>query len=125
MAYDDGIYDQVRAGSNLLVVQTSNAMFIKTAQIEQQFAISRVRALETRKYVVVAATNGVSGVIDDRGEVQERAEVRSQQAIVREVPLLPGKTLGVLLGPLIGWASILLTCFGLTLGAIRYRRSRE
>ena len=48
-------------GAELLVVQTSNAMFIHTSQIDQQFEITRLRALETGRYVLVAATNGVSG----------------------------------------------------------------
>ena len=41
-------------GAELLVVQTNNAMYIHTGQIEQQFAISRLRALETGRSVVVA-----------------------------------------------------------------------
>ena len=47
VAYDDGLYAQLSHGGQLVVVQTSNAMFIHTAQIDQQFAISRLRAIET------------------------------------------------------------------------------
>ena len=50
-------------GAEMLVVQTSNATFIHTAQIEQQFAISRLRAIETGRAVAVASTNGSSGII--------------------------------------------------------------
>ena len=53
----------------MLVVQTSNAMFIHTAQIDQQFAITRLRAIETGRYVVVAAINGITGVIAPDGTV--------------------------------------------------------
>ena len=42
-------------------MQTSNASFIFTDQIEQQFAMTRARAIESGRYVVVAATNGISG----------------------------------------------------------------
>ena len=48
-------------------MQTSNAMFINTAQIDQQFEISRLRAVETGRYVVVAAINGVSGIVAPDG----------------------------------------------------------
>ena len=61
MAYDDGLYAQLSHGGQLVVVQTSNAMFIHTDQIDQQFAISRLRAIETHRYVVVAAINGLTG----------------------------------------------------------------
>lgn len=129
VAYDDGIYDQVRAGGDLLVVQTSNAMFINTAQVEQQFAISRLRAIETGKYVVVAATNGVSGIIDPSGAVVDRADVRSRSVLVQEVALSPGVTPGVRVGPVLGWAVLLITGVGLILagplGGLPYRRERD
>ena len=38
-------------GAQLLIVQTSNATFIHTDQIEQQFAITRLRAMETGRWV--------------------------------------------------------------------------
>ena len=63
-----------------MAVQTSNAMFIHTDQIDQQFAISRLRAIETGRYVVVAAINGVSGVIAPDGGVVDRAGVRTRRA---------------------------------------------
>ena len=63
VSYDDVIHGQVANGGQLITVQTSNAMFINTAQIDQQFEISRLRAIETGRYVVVAAINGVSGII--------------------------------------------------------------
>ena len=75
-----------RHGAQLVVVQTSNAMFIHTAQIDQQFAISRLRAIETGRYVVVAATNGVSG--DHRARRHGRstaAEPRTHGVLVERV----------------------------------------
>ena len=75
IAYDDGLRVQLENGARLLVVQTSNATFIHTDQIAQQFAITRLRAIESRRTVVVAATNGVTGIIDARrqGRRQRRA----------------------------------------------------
>jgi apolipoprotein N-acyltransferase len=64
-----------------------------TGQVEQQFAIARLRAIETGRPVVVAATNGVSGVVNPEGEVQARAPVRTQTLLVESV-------LGVLEDPL-------------------------
>ena len=58
VAYDDGLYDQVTHGAQMVVVQTSNAMFIHTSQIEQQFEISRVRAIELGRSLAVASVNG-------------------------------------------------------------------
>ena len=50
VAYDDVLLDQVEKGADLLTVQTSNASFIFTDQIDQQFAITRLRAIESGRY---------------------------------------------------------------------------
>ncbi|MDP3893559.1 apolipoprotein N-acyltransferase [Nocardioides sp.] len=122
VAYDDGIHAQLKAGGELLVVQTSNAMFIHTSQIEQQFAISRLRAIETGKYVVVAATNGVSGIIAPDGSVLERAGVRTRAALVGEVGLATGASPAVTWGAWPGRAVVLLAAAGVLWGLIPYRR---
>lgn len=68
LAYDATVHRAVR-GSEVLVVQSNNATYLGTAQIPQQFAITRVRAMEARREVVVATTNAVSGHIDRNGRV--------------------------------------------------------
>ncbi|HEX4978201.1 MAG TPA: apolipoprotein N-acyltransferase [Nocardioides sp.] len=85
IAYDDVVREAAAEGTRVLVVQTNNATYMGTGQVEQQFAISRLRALETGRPVVVAATNGVTGVISPDGEVQRRAPVRSQTVVVDSV----------------------------------------
>jgi apolipoprotein N-acyltransferase len=87
VAYDDGIADQVSRGAQLLAVQTSNAMFVDTGQIDQQFEISRLRAIEARRWVVVAAINGVSGIVDPRGNVVASLGAREGGVIVEEIGL--------------------------------------
>lgn len=64
IADDDVLQDQVLRGAELVVVQTSNATFVNTGQIEQRFAITRLEAIETVRWLAVASTNGLTGVID-------------------------------------------------------------
>ena len=125
VAYDDGIHEQLQAGGQLLTVQTSNAMFVLTSQIEQQFEISRLRALETGRWVLVAATNGVSGVIAPDGEVVARAGTRTQDVLIEEVGLADGLTPAVRLGPWPGRLAVLATVVGLLLGLLPYRRRQR
>ncbi len=119
VAYDDGLRVQLEGGAQLLVVQTSNATFIHTDQIAQQFAISRLRALESRHVVVVAATNGLTGVIDADGRVVDAASPRTQTVLVDSVDLVTGVTPGVRLGPWIGRGSVLGTVLLLAMGLLR------
>ena len=124
VAYDDGIYAQVARGARLMVVQTSNATFIHTDQIEQQFAITRLRALETGRWLVVASTNGITGVIDPAGRVVSSAEPRTQAALVERVGLASAVPPAVRLGAWTGRACALLTAVGLLLAVVPYRRRR-
>jgi apolipoprotein N-acyltransferase len=98
VAYDDLVRDVVRGGADLVVVQTNNATYMGTGQVEQQFAISRLRAIETNRYVVVAATNGVSGIIAPDGEVVERAPTRERSVLLASLPLHGGVTPAVTWG---------------------------
>jgi apolipoprotein N-acyltransferase len=83
LAYDQTVYEAVR-GSEVLMVQSNNATYGGTGQIEQQFAITRARAMEARREVAVATTNSVSGLIDRDGTVVQRtAEFTAASMVVR------------------------------------------
>ncbi|HSU37321.1 MAG TPA: apolipoprotein N-acyltransferase [Propionibacteriaceae bacterium] len=83
LAYDQTVYQAVR-GSEVLMVQSNNATYGGTGQIEQQFAITRARAMEARREVAVATTNSVSGFIDRDGTVVQRtAEFTAASMVVR------------------------------------------
>jgi apolipoprotein N-acyltransferase len=124
VAYDDVSYEQIENGAELLAVQTSNARFIFTDQIDQQFAITRLRAIEAGKSLVVASTNGITGIITPDGEVVASADPRTPDVLLERVGLRPGVTPGVRLGQ---WFAVLLPLFtglGLVLRGVTYRRKR-
>ncbi|NYE38065.1 apolipoprotein N-acyltransferase [Nocardioides cavernae] len=98
VAYDEGIAGQVARGAELVTVQTSNAMFSRTGQLAQQFEISRLRALETGRWVVVAAINGISGVVRPDGTVVASVPARGQEVLVETVGLSTTTTPAVVLG---------------------------
>jgi apolipoprotein N-acyltransferase len=122
VAYDDVLDDQVARGARLVTVQTSNATFIFTHQIEQQFAITRLRAIETGRYVVVASTNGLTGVIGPDGRVIARAKPRTTSVLEERVGLADALTPAVRLGQWPGRGLAAATVLGLILAAGRGRR---
>lgn len=98
VAYDGLIRDVVNGGAQLLVVQTNNATYTGTGQLSQQFAISRYRAIETGKTVVVAATSGISGIIAPDGAVLASGAAGTRAILQADVQLAAGETLGVRFG---------------------------
>lgn len=98
VAYDGLVRSVIEGGGQMLVVQTNNATYAGTGQLEQQFAISRYRAIETGRSVVVAATNGISGFVSPDGSVMVQSDQNVADVLAEEVTLAGGVTWGVRLG---------------------------
>jgi len=60
----------VREGANLLVVGSNESWFGHTPALDQHLAFSILRAVETRRWVVRSAPEGVSAFIAPSGKVQ-------------------------------------------------------
>jgi apolipoprotein N-acyltransferase len=125
IAYDEVVHDVARLGAEVLVVQTNNATYMGTGQVEQQFAIARLRALETSRYVVVVATNGVSGVIAPDGSVVERAPVRETVVMEQGIPLRTVTTPAIRLSRWVEWGLVLLAALALSASVAADRRARH
>lgn len=123
IAYDDVVAPQVRRGATLIAVQTSNAMFLGTSQLEQQWDISRVRAIESGRSVVVASVNGISGAIAPDGQVIVRLASKDTDSAVVNVPLYRARTFAVHIGRWPGWAAVALALAALAGVAARRLRA--
>jgi len=109
VAWDDLLRTEMRLGAQVVTVQTNNATYMGTGQLQQQFAIARLRAIESDRYVVVAATNGISGIVAPDGHVVDQAPVRTQRVLVDRIELGTGLTPGVRFG---GWVDRGLALIG-------------
>ncbi|HEV2891210.1 MAG TPA: apolipoprotein N-acyltransferase [Frankiaceae bacterium] len=98
VAYDDLVRDGVDDGAEVIVVQTNNASFGRSAQTRQQLAMSRVRAVEHGRTVLVAATSGVSAVIAPDGSTVDESAIWTRDLLVREVGLARSRTLATRAG---------------------------
>jgi apolipoprotein N-acyltransferase len=75
---DEIVRTGVREGGRAVVIQTNNATYATTYQPEQQFDMSRLRARETGRSVLIAATTGITGVITPDGQYRVLPELRSE-----------------------------------------------
>ena len=87
VAYDELPRAAVRAGAEVLVVQTNNASFGFTAESTQQLAMSRLRAVELGRATVQISTVGVSAVIAPNGVVSDRTSLFTPAQLVARLPL--------------------------------------
>ncbi|MGX1810129.1 apolipoprotein N-acyltransferase [Nocardia sp. NPDC055321] len=99
VAFDRAFQDAMRAGAQLLTVPSNNATFGDSEMTYQQLAMSRVRAVEHGRAVVVSVTTGVSAIITADGVIQQRTEQFVPAALVASVPLRTDSTLATRIGP--------------------------
>jgi apolipoprotein N-acyltransferase len=120
VAYDDLVRDVVTGGGRLLVVQTNNATFGRSAETEQQLAMGRLRAVEHGRTLLVAATSGISAVIAPDGELVDDAPVFTREVLVHDVPVRTGTTPATRVG---AWPEAVLAATGLVGLALARRRT--
>jgi apolipoprotein N-acyltransferase len=128
LAYDQTIYRSLIGGTQILMVQSNNATYGGTGQIEQQFAITRARAMESRREIAVATTNSVSGFINRDGAVVTRTQEFTAQSMVVEMPLRTALTPAIRVAPWLerGLALVaVLACLAALLSATRQSRGAE
>jgi apolipoprotein N-acyltransferase len=122
VAYDSAVREVATDRVDVLAVQTNNAFYLGTAQLDQQWEITRLRAIETGRAVAVAATTGISGLIGPDGQVLARSEGRSQQVLVARVPAGQGRTPGVRWG---AWVEVVVSAVAAAAIAVsRLNRAR-
>jgi predicted amidohydrolase len=72
VGYDYVLNEAALAGAQLLAVPTNNAWFGRGEMTYQQLAMSRLRAVEHGRAVVVASTSGVSAIVQPRRHRDEQ-----------------------------------------------------
>jgi apolipoprotein N-acyltransferase len=115
---NDGLVREMAKNSNFLIVQTNSATFSGSAEGEQQLAITRLRAMESKRNIVSISTTGPSAVIDARGGVLSKLQDGEVGSLAAIVPLTTQRTLAMRLGGF-GELSVLLLSLSWALLSLR------
>ncbi len=124
VAYDSVVRDVVTGGGQLITVQTNNATYGHTGQVEQQFAISQLRAVEHARAVAVAATSGISGFVLPDGTVTQQTPEFVQRTLVESLPRRTALTLADRLGSVPELALVMVGVAAFLVALIRRRKDR-
>ncbi|MFB7874636.1 apolipoprotein N-acyltransferase [Nocardia sp. NPDC056064] len=123
VAFDRAFRESLASGAQLLTVPTNNATFGESEMTYQQLAMSRVRAVEHGRALVVAATTGVSGIITADGALAQQSAQVVPAALVASLPLRDTSTIASRIGPAPELASVILCAIGVGLVFFRRRRA--
>jgi apolipoprotein N-acyltransferase len=105
---------QVRNGANVLVTITNDAWFEGTSAPAQHLAQARLRAVEDDRYLLRAATTGISAFIDPTGQVQSWIPMGKEGIIYAKFEPRTEETLYVRFGDWFAWmacAVVLIALF--------------
>ena len=125
VVYDELVRDVVNGGAQVLVVQTNNATFGYTDETYQQQAMSRVRAVEHGRSVLISSTSGVSTVIRPDGSIESSIPLFTPGYLTPQVPLIQVTTPGTVLGGPLEWLLALATPVALAISILLARRRRR
>lgn len=125
VAYDALVRDAVRAGGEVLVVQTNNATFGYSDESTQQLAMSRIRAIEHGRATVQISTVGVSAVIAPNGAVSHQTGLFTAEQMVATLPLRDTMTPATRLGGWPAWIAEALAVAAVVAGAVGASRVRR
>jgi apolipoprotein N-acyltransferase len=79
--------------SEFLVVQTNNATFGDTAQLDQELQIAQVRAIETGREVAYVSTTGITSFIGQDGSIESSLPKFVPNVLIGEIENYEGKNL--------------------------------
>lgn len=85
----------VKAGGGYIVNPTNGSSYTWTILQSQQIASSRLRAIETGRWVVQVAPTGFSAFVAPNGRVHDRTAVSERSVIEHEIDVRRGRTIYV------------------------------
>lgn len=109
VSFDQAVRTAIDNGAQILTTPTNNATFSDSDMTYQQLAMSRLRAMEADRAVVVAATSGVSAIVHPDGSVSQASGIFEPAYLEEELPLREGRTFAVRYGSILQW---LMTIIG-------------
>ena len=107
----------------VLLAITNDASFQRSAEPDQHLAQSRMRAVETGRWVVHAALSGSSAFVDPDGRVHQATGLFTQETIRRDVPLAVGRTPFLAAGDVVGTSGAAVLVLLAGLAAVRRIRT--
>ncbi len=90
--------DAIENGAQLLVNPTNGSSYWLTQVHTQQVASNQLRAIESDRWLLMAAPTGLSAVIDANGDLIQRTDIGERAVLEATVEMRNGRTLASLVG---------------------------
>ncbi|ULQ56773.1 apolipoprotein N-acyltransferase [Flavihumibacter rivuli] len=123
--YGEFLTGFVRNGANLLCVITNDGWWGNTAGHKQHLAYARLRAIETRRWVVRSANTGISAVIDPTGKIVDSKGWDEAAVLKHDVPQKEELTVYVRFGDILSKLMVSMAILILAFSTYRWWTGRK
>lgn len=123
--FGEHVAAHVRNGGNMIAIMTNDAWWGDSPGYHQHLSFARIRAIETRRAVARSANTGISGFVDQRGELHQTTAWAVADAKRHTIQLNAKITFFVRYGDAIGRTALLFAPLLLLLAVVRKLRKRS
>jgi len=114
-----------KKGADFLVTITNDGWYGRSSAPYQHFSMAVLRAVENRRYLLRAATTGISGIIDPYGRILSKSKLMTQTHLTEVIT--PSKTMTIYtkFGDVLPFLSLTLTPVFIILAFVKKRNERK
>lgn len=98
----------VDKGANMLSIITNDGWWGNTSGHIQHFHYARIRAIESQRWIVRSANNGISGILAPTGRIVDSTTYKNVATVTHNVPLLERKSWYVRFGDWLPYTAAIL-----------------
>jgi len=96
----------VKGGAQFLVTITNDGWYGKSSAPYQHFSMAVLRAVENRRYLLRAATTGISGIIDPYGRILSQSEMMTVTHLTAQIAPSTKRTIYTRHGDILAFVSL-------------------
>lgn len=109
--FGEYVSEYVNNGAHFIGIITNDGWWGNTQGHKQHFQYARLRAIEQRKSVARSANTGISGFIDQKGNILQKSTYWVQDALVQKIKINTIQTFYAKHGDYIGLFALILSPF--------------
>jgi len=117
--WGEWVAKSVRKGAQFIAIITNDGWWENTSGKDQHIDYAKLRAIETRRWVCQSANTGISGFINQRGDLVKQSKWWTRTALKQDINLNSDLTFYVLYGDYIARLGCIMAVLGVVFIAIK------
>ena len=125
IVFPDLVRRFTKQGARFLATMTNDGWYGRSSAPYQHFAAAVLRAAENHRFLLRAATTGISGIIDPAGRILQRTEIGARTFLIGDVTPAAGLTFYVRHGNVFCFLDLTISALFLILSFFRTPKKRD